>query len=276
MPCVEILAIGNEILLGDVQDSNSHYLCERFTGRGGQVRRIAVVPDEVAAIVREVRGVLERGPELLLVTGGLGPTDDDLTLRAVAEALGRPLEEHPAAIALLEERYRLLVAQGFLADATVTPPRRKMALLPAGSEPVPNPVGTAPGVLLREGRTTLVCLPGVPEEMRGIVEGPLLPLLAPILGGAAYAEWAVVARAGEATLAPALRQVTARHPAVYVKSHARRLPPATGPRVRVTLSLAGPGPAEVAAGLEAALAELLAALSAAEIPVEQVDRGADL
>lgn len=271
---IEIVAIGNELLLGDVLDTNSHELCRTFTGWGMRVRRVAQVPDEAAAIVAEVQGALQRGPDLLVCTGGLGPTDDDLTLAAVAAALGRPLEENPLAIAMLEERYRLLVAQGLLTDPTLTPARRKMARMPAGAEPLPNPVGTAPGVLLQEGRTTLVCLPGVPEEVRGILEGPLTRRLEEILGKGAYAEWTVLALAGEGLLAPLLREVVRAHPDVYVKSHARR--PTSrpgGPRVKVTLSLAAPDPERVAAGLESALGDLVGRLAQAGIGIERISRG---
>lgn len=270
---VEILAIGNEILIGDVQDTNSHYLCQLLTKRGARVRRVVQLRDEVEAIAVELRGALEREADLVLITGGLGPTDDDLTLRAVAEGLGRPLQESAAAMALLEERYRKLAEQGWLGDTRITPPRRKMAQFPAGGEALPNPVGTAPGVVLRKGRSVIVCLPGVPEEMRGIVEEALTSLLDQVLGEGTYAEWAVVALAGEALLAPCLRGVVAAHPRVYIKSHAQRLPRSSGPlRVRITLSLAGRTPAEVQAGLEAALGELLAALGKAGIEVAEVAR----
>lgn len=271
---VEIIAIGNELLLGDVLDTNSHDLCRAFTDWGMRVRRVVQVPDEPATIGAEVRGALRRGPDLLVCTGGLGPTDDDLTLAAVAAALGRPLEENPQAVALLEQRYRLLVAQGLLTDPTLTPARRKVAQLPSGAEPLPNPVGTAPGVLLQEGRTTLVCLPGVPEEVRGILQGPLAERLVKILGRGAYAEWTVLVQAGEGLLAPLLREVVRGHPEVYVKSHARRLPPRPGGlRVKVTLSLAGPDPERVAAGLEAALGDLVERLEQAGIGVESIARG---
>lgn len=271
---VEILAIGNEILLGDVQDTNSHYLCRLFTGRGARIQRVTQLRDEVEVIAHEVRTALQREPGLLVTTGGLGPTDDDLTLRAVAEGLGRPLLEHAQAIALLERRYQDLAEQGWLGDTRLTPPRRKMARLPNGAEPVPNPVGTAPAVVLREGSSMLVCLPGVPEEMRAIVEGPLAGLLEGLLGPGAYAEWSVVAHAGEAMLAPYLREVTAAHPRVYIKSHAQRLPRSRGPlRVRITLSLAAVTPEEVAVGLEAAIGELRRVLGAAGIDTEEPEKG---
>jgi nicotinamide-nucleotide amidase len=270
---IEILAIGNEILIGDVQDTNSHYLCRFLTQRGARVRRVVQLRDEVEAIALELQAVLQRAPDLVMITGGLGPTDDDLTLRAVAKGLGRPLEENAAAIVLLEQRYRDLAEQGWLTDTRLTPPRRKMAQLPAGGEALANPVGTAPGVVLREGKSLVVCLPGVPEEMRGIAEGALAPILDQVLGAGTYAEWSVIARGGEALLSPYLREVGAAHPEVYIKSHAQRLPRTHGPlRVRVTLSLAGSTQEGVAAGLEAALNHLLAVLGEAGIGVEGLER----
>lgn len=267
----EIVAIGNELLLGDVLDTNSHWLCQQLTARGTRVRRVVQVRDETAAIGEEIRGALARQTGLIITTGGLGPTDDDLTLAAVAAALGRPLREHPEALAALEERYRLLVAQGFLADGTITPPRRKMVTLPEGSIPLPNPVGTAPGVLLHEGESTLMCLPGVPEEMRAIFEEASAGPLAGLLGGC-YAEWSVTVGAGEAHLAPLLRRLAQSHPEVYVKSHARRIDPRSRLHVRLTLSLAGKDEAEVQAGLEAALEDLQGLLAEAGVPIEDVKR----
>ncbi len=251
----EILAIGNELLLGDVQDTNSYWLCRRFAALGGRVRRVVLVRDEVEAIVAEVQGALARETDLLLIGGGLGPTDDDLTLQAVAAALGRLLEEHSEALAIVERRYRELAEQGYVADAALTPARRKMAYLPEKSTPIFNPVGTAPAVLLHEGKSTIICLPGVPAEMRGIVEGPLQPLLQEILGAGAYAEWAVITDCGdESTLAPLLRRVIAMHPGVYVKSLATHF--GSDVKLRVILSTAGQDTATVQAELQAALDDL--------------------
>jgi len=270
---VEILAIGNEILIGDVLDTNSHYLCQLFTQRGARVQRVVQLRDEVAAIAAEVRAALAREPDLLVTTGGLGPTGDDLTLRAIAVGLDRPLEENTTATALLEQRYRDLAEQGWLTDTRLTPPRRKMAQFPAGGEALPNPVGTAPGVVLHEGKSVIVCLPGVPEEMRGIVAEALDPVLDEVLGEGTYAEWTVIARGGEALLSPYLQEVATTHPEVYIKSHAQRLPRSHGPlRVRVTLSLAGETQESVQTGLETVLKHLLAVFEEAGIGVEDVDK----
>lgn len=272
MAHIEILSIGNEILLGDVLDTNSYWLCQQFTRRGSRVRRVVQVGDDVEEIAGEIRAALQRQAGLVLTTGGLGPTDDDLTLQAVALALGRPLGENEEALAALEERYRLLVAQGFLSDGTITPPRRKMVTFPEGGEPLTNPVGTAPGVLVRHGPTVLVALPGVPEEMRAIFESTLAGRLDELLGRGCYAEWSITVGAGEAALAPLLRQVVRAHPDVYVKSHARRIDPRSRIHVRVTLSRSGQERREVQAGLEEALQDLLRALEAARISVEGIER----
>src|SRR5436309_10840363 len=101
---VEIVIIGNEVLLGLVQDTNSNYLCRVVRGMGGRVRHIAVVRDEIAAIADEIGAALERRTDLLFTCGGLGPTDDDLTLAAIAQTLNRPLEINTAARAFVERR----------------------------------------------------------------------------------------------------------------------------------------------------------------------------
>src|SRR5215471_8568164 len=89
---VEITVVGNEVLLGMVQDTNSNYLCRVVRGMGGRVRRVAVVRDDGEAIADEIRASLARRADLVFTCGGLGPTDDDLTLSAIAEALNQRIE----------------------------------------------------------------------------------------------------------------------------------------------------------------------------------------
>ncbi len=268
---IEIIAVGYEVLSGTVLDSNSHWLCRQLTLRGGQVRRVVQVGDEVDSIAREVLGALERQTDLIVTIGGLGPTDDDVTLAGVAAALGRPLAENEPALAWIDQRYQELAARGRISDTTVTPARRKMACLPLKGEPLSNPVGTAPGVVLHEGHSVLVCLPGVPEEMQGIFAGSLAGVLRELLGDHHYAEWVVTAHgAGESTLAPLLRQVVKAHPDVYVKSMARY--PYQG-YVQVNLARAGQNAEEVEGGLQAALHDLRQILAGEGITVGPVQTG---
>jgi nicotinamide-nucleotide amidase len=124
MVSVEILAIGNELLIGDVLDTNTHWLCRRLTTMGAFVRRAVMVRDDEDAIAAEVQGALGRGTQLLITSGGLGPTDDDRTLSAIAKALRRPLELNEQALAMVAQRYRELHEQGFVDTPEVTPSRR--------------------------------------------------------------------------------------------------------------------------------------------------------
>src|SRR6266404_7555324 len=103
---VEILTIGNEILLGLVQDTNSNYLCRMVRGMGGRVRHIATPRDEMDAIADDINASLSRGAELIFTCGGLGPTDDDVTLAAIGKATRRKLELNAAAQQFVEQRYR--------------------------------------------------------------------------------------------------------------------------------------------------------------------------
>jgi molybdopterin-biosynthesis enzyme MoeA-like protein len=188
---------------------------------GGRVRRVAVVRDEADAIADEMRASLARRTDLMFTCGGLGPTDDDLTLAAIAQALSRKLEIDAAARAFVEHRYAELAAQGYVTSAAMTEARLKMARLPTGAQIIDNPVGAAPAVAIRTEAARIVALPGVPAELKAIVEGPLQALLKELFGRGSYREREVMVECGdESRLAPALREVVAAHPEVYIKSRA--------------------------------------------------------
>ena len=245
MPSVEILAVGNELLIGDVLDTNSNWLCRHLTPLGGSVNRITVVRDDRDAIVRELQSAASRKVDLIMITGGLGPTADDRTLEAVAAALGLPLERNGDALAAVRGRYAEFARKGFVESGELTPEREKMAILPRGAIPLANPVGAAPGVLLRWGACSIVSLPGVPAELRGIFETSLPPFLREMLGSGAFVERAAhVSCRDESRLAPLLREVADAHPAAYVKSRPRRF----GKDVRILVTVS----ATAASGEEAA------------------------
>lgn len=267
IPSVEILAIGNEVLAGDVLDTNSHWLCQQLTAAGARVTRITVLPDLPDIIGAALLSALARRPALLLTCGGLGPTADDLTLAAVAAALNRPLEEDPRAYAMVRDLYALLHARGHVTTAEMTPPRAKMARLPAGSQPLANAVGAAPGVLMREAGSFIACLPGVPAEMKDIFCNALWPRLAAAFSGGAYAERTVPTDCwDESILAPAVDGVAARHPHVYVKSRAQVY--GSGLADFITLAARGATAADVAVLLDAAEADLRVALAAVGVKTQ--------
>ena len=268
---VEIIAAGNELLLGDVLDTNTNWLCKRITGVGGLVTRAVLVRDEHDAIVAEIRSALDRKPQLVLTTGGLGPTSDDITLQAVAQATGCPVSLHPKALALVKERYRELAKKGYVGDSALTEARKKMAYLPRGAKAVANPVGSAPAVILEIAGSTLVSLPGVPEEMKGIYEETLQPTLKKIFGDSFYEERAVIAHCGdESMLAPILAQVVEAHPEVYIKSRARRYGPEV--EILITLSSAGDARERVEGKIDRALEDLIAALAGAGFDINRTNR----
>lgn len=260
MVITEILAIGNELLLGDVLDTNTQWLCRRIAGLGGRVTRVTTVGDEPEAIADALRGALTRGARVIFTSGGLGPTTDDLTLSAIAQALRRPLIENPQALAMLQETYARLMNAGYVTHDALTEERRKMARLPAGAQPVHNPVGAAPGVVLREGETTIICLPGVPAELKGIFEESLLPRLKELYGEGYFAERTIqVACGDESVLAPLVNRLAAHHSRVYVKSRAKPYGPDV--QLKITLSASGEDRDEVNGLLERALHDLQQGLS---------------
>lgn len=259
MKRVEIIAVGNELLIGDVLDTNTNWLCRRLTMMGAFVRRAVLVRDDEDAIVAEVHGAISRGTDLLFTSGGLGPTEDDRTLAAIAKALNRPLELNEQALQMVERRYRELYEQGFVDSPEITPPRKKMAILPKGAIPLFNMVGTAPGVWLETESVTVICLPGVPAELKGIFEQSLPPFLERVLGKGYYAERVFEATCrDESVLAPLLKQVAERHPSVYLKSKARVFGKEV--RINILLSASGSDKKETEKLLRAAIDDLIAAL----------------
>jgi molybdenum cofactor synthesis domain-containing protein len=261
---VEILTIGNEILLGLVQDTNSNYLCRLVRGMGGRVRHIATPRDEIEAIADDINASLSRGAKLIFTCGGLGPTDDDVTLAAVAKATRRKLELNTAAQQFVEQRYRDLALRGDVTGAEMSEARLKMAHLPEGARPIMNPVGAAPAALIEVDATRIVSLPGVPAELKAIVEGPLQILLAELFGRGSYREREITVACGdESQLAPALRQVASMNPEVYLKSRPSRFGPDV--KFRILISSTGATAGEAERMISIAESDLIRLLSEAGI-----------
>ncbi|HKV41641.1 MAG TPA: molybdopterin-binding protein [Blastocatellia bacterium] len=260
----EIIAIGNELLLGQVLDTNSNYLCSAVTRMGGRVNHIAVVGDDSAAIVSEITSSRGRGAQVIFTCGGLGPTADDCTLIAVADAIGTQLALQPEAKEFVTQRYQGLAAAGYVQSAELVEARLKMAWLPEGAEMIENPVGAAPGVVVRQGGSRIVSLPGVPSELKAIVDGPLSGLLAGVFGGG-YGERSLLVDCGdESKLAPILQLAAAAHPDVYIKSRARHF----GPQVRflIVVSASGTSAGDSNRKVQEAERDLIKALETAGYP----------
>ncbi|PIE65586.1 MAG: competence/damage-inducible protein A [Desulfobacterales bacterium] len=237
---VEILISGNEILTGDILDTNTNWLCRLIHSRGGSVTRVTVIPDELEVVARAVRDSVSRKVDLLITSGGLGPTADDLTLEAVALGTNRRTILHEKALEQVRKQYDYFFEQGVMTEGGLNPAREKMAHLPEGAEPLVNPVGTAPGVLLQLQHTAIVSLPGVPSELKGIIEEALQPFLDNLFGeGEALSRRVGVLCSDESLLEPLLKRIATSYPAIYTKSLATTL--GENPEMDIIMTVSGPG-----------------------------------
>lgn len=166
----EILTIGTELLLGQIIDTNSAYIGERLAETGIDVYWKATVGDNEGRIAEALRQALARS-DIVISTGGLGPTEDDVTCGVIARVLGRPLVIDKA---VLESIRRRFAERGL----TMSPNNERQALIPEGAEVLANPRGTAPGLFLRVGDgRVIVAMPGVPSEMRLMLGEQVIPRL---------------------------------------------------------------------------------------------------
>lgn len=165
-----ILSIGTEITRGELSDTNASWLAEQLTLLGFEVHELVAVGDDLDRIAQAVRR-LAASHRVMVATGGLGPTTDDLTAAAVARALGVPLVRHEPSLEAIRRRFEALGRE-------MSPTNEKQAELPAGAIALPNPVGTAPGFAVEIGSARAFFLPGVPFEMRRLFEDHVRPAIA--------------------------------------------------------------------------------------------------
>ncbi len=264
MPVAALLAVGNELLNGEVQDKNLHTLARALTQAGIEVACAAVARDIPLRIADALYFLLGQKVNVLVCCGGLGPTQDDLTLAAIAQALHRPLRLSADALRLVDQHYARLLTQHHVQHSGPRAAREKMATLPQGATPLHNPVGTAPGVRLEHDGVLLYVLPGVPEEMEAMLAESVLPELHSRFRLEVWAEQALMVRCeDEATIAPHLRRVSERHPDVYLKSLARPFPAARREGLRIIAAARAPEEAQAVAMARRALDDLRQQLTTA-------------
>lgn len=217
-PTAAILTIGSELVSGDIENTNASWLARRLERIGVVVRLVAAVPDEIETIAELVRREVSRA-ELVIVTGGLGGTPDDVTREAVAAAFGVPQEEHPELAERLRARFRR--SPDYAA---------RWALLPAGARPLEIPRGGAPGFVIEN----VYVLPGLPGEMEPMFESieDELRRERPI------ESWRRTFRTRESEIAPLLVEAAERYPDVRLGSYPTFT--AGGPFVEVVVKSADP------------------------------------
>jgi molybdenum cofactor synthesis domain-containing protein len=232
MATASVLTIGNELVSGDVPNTNASWLAKRLAVLGVETRLIAAVPDEIEAIVEFIRREAPR-VDVLLVTGGLGGTPDDLTREALAATFDVPQLELPEVAAALRGRFR--------GDPEYA---ARWALLPEGSRPLENPLGGAPGFAI----ANVYVLPGLPSEMEAMFDA----IAEEFRHGSPIGVWRRVYRTRESVIAPALVEAGERWPRVAIGSYPTFGD--DGPTVEIVVK------SRDAAELEAASAWLAAAL----------------
>ncbi len=168
-PNAEIIAIGTEILLGEITDTNSVFMARQLRDIGVNVFLMTTVGDNLKRIADAISAALDRA-EIVITCGGLGPTVDDMTRQAVADATHRQLEFHQPLYDAIAERFR-----GFGVDMTAN--NRQQAFLPRAAAVIENPVGTAPGFAVETEGGAVISLPGVPREMKYLMRSAVIPYL---------------------------------------------------------------------------------------------------
>jgi nicotinamide-nucleotide amidase len=165
----EIISIGSELVSGQSLDTNSRWLSQQLGSLGIPVAFHTTLGDDLEDHRSAFRAAFERA-DLVIMTGGLGPTQDDLTREALADCAGVPLVEDPGSLAAIEAMFARR-------NRVMTERNRVQAQFPRGAEPLENPVGTAPGIWMRIGQATVACLPGVPSEMKKMFQEQVVPRL---------------------------------------------------------------------------------------------------
>lgn len=169
MPSAEIIAIGTELLLGEIQDTNTRFLARSLRDVGIDLYRTTIIGDNAARITHSVGEALQRA-DIVITTGGLGPTVDDPTREAIADAFGVDLEFRPELWQQIENRFARM-------GRKPTDNNKRQAYIPRGAAAIENPVGTAPAFRFESKGRVVISLPGVPREMEYLLENQVIPYL---------------------------------------------------------------------------------------------------
>ncbi|WP_273887630.1 competence/damage-inducible protein A [Rubrobacter naiadicus] len=227
----EVLAIGTEMLLGELVDTNTAWISRRLAALGVGIYRHTTVGDNLERIAAALQEAASRA-DLVITTGGLGPTSDDLTNEALARATGRRMVEYAEAREHVERKFREF-------GRKPSPSNYKQALFPEGTTLIPNPLGTAMGALLESDGTLFATLPGVPQEMRGMFEETLVPLIRERSEGAIVSRTLWFVGLGESALAERVQDLLdAENPTVAPLAGQGKV------RLRITARAATPEEAE--------------------------------
>ncbi|TFG19574.1 MAG: competence/damage-inducible protein A [Promethearchaeota archaeon] len=220
----EIILVGNELLIGKQRDINGFWMVNRLLDYGHEVSRLVIIPDDITTIAKTVLESLSREPIFLFISGGLGPTHDDLTLEGIARALAVPLILNEDAMDFIKERYSNLKKVG-ITSMEMYESRKKMAYIPENGKPLKNLNGTAPSVLIEtksinKNKTKIFAMPGVPSELQSAFNHYVVPLLQHSESHYLQAGF-IFEKVGESQVAAEIDAIQEEHPEIWIKTHPR-------------------------------------------------------
>jgi len=211
MKYATVITVGNEILKGRTINTNAAFIGNFLTYHGYQVRRGIVVMDDPDEICWAFKTALETS-DLVVSSGGLGPTFDDMTVEAFAKCIGRDLMVNSDALAMIRKKY---------GTDQLTEQRIKMAKMPSECRPVENPVGTAPGLLCNIDGKKIIITPGVPREMEALLEAMEKDIIIPDVHY--YDTSIIISGVMESLFSPYVDKLMKEFEGIYVKSHPRNV-----------------------------------------------------
>ncbi len=209
---IELFSIGTELVLGQIQDTNAHWIAQQILQLGGELRRVTMLRDDFDEMTEALDSAIKRETALILTTGGLGPTPDDMTVAVVASLIGTEPIVSDETIAEFRER------RGMNEDDPLNEALTKMATVPETAHVLQNPAGWAPCINVNHQESTIMMMPGPPREMKSIFETHIQPLIVE-----RYRSEISTARVHvsmfEAEVSPLMQKVMEIHPDVYLKAY---------------------------------------------------------
>lgn len=209
---IEVYSIGTELVMGRIQDTNAHWIAEQIAQLGGDLRRMTIVPDEIDDVIAAVGGGIDRGTDIIVMSGGLGPTPDDMTVEAVSRIMGTQTIIHEPTL------------EDFMSRRNITDPSEvtesmiKMATVPEGADVFQNHAGWAPCIRVKKDSSTLFILPGPPKEMEALFSGYVAEFIS-----ASYetksAALRVIVNMSESEVSPLLEATMDKYPSTYLKAY---------------------------------------------------------
>lgn len=207
--CIEIFAIGNELCYGRIYDTNSFWIADKATQLGARVQRITCIPDDLDIILNSLEEAINRNPSFIIITGGLGPTSDDLTVEALSKLLKIDITTSTEILKEMAKKENMLVEQ-------LSPAHVKMAQTLKGAECLSNPNGWAPVTIIKKGHTTIAALPGPPKETKACFTEYLAKKIREKTNYASESK-RVIVKMYESEISPIAEEIMSKIPGTYLK-----------------------------------------------------------